>query len=194
TRLYTFSPTRHIAETSLFMGGVALALAVLGCTLRDPGPPSGTAEPPFSRWLGRALALRIGAAVLGLVVRLAVVDLFGAATPLSLPGPESLRDDVLVLSLARIGLEGWRAARAGAGRAPLGDRELRWIGGFLVVLFFDLSLGPFIQYHRHEVGKGLYYYLYPYLLPLHAMRISSRIGVIVVLAVALLAGLGLRQL
>src|SRR5262249_11447255 len=37
TRLYTFAPTGHPAETSLFMGFVALALAALACALPDRG-------------------------------------------------------------------------------------------------------------------------------------------------------------
>ena len=51
-----------------------------------------------------------------------------------------------------------------------------------------------ILYGRKPLGHGLYAYLYPYLLPLHAMRVHSRIGIIVVLGVALLAGMGARAL
>jgi hypothetical protein len=193
TKLYTFSPSRHIAETSLFMGFIALALAAVACALRERGVPSGAGRAPLQQRLRWALTVGIGVAVLGLVGRLAGHDAFKAAG-LHVSGPQSFLSAVLLLGLVRIGLEGWWAVQAGEHRVPLGDRELRWICLFLVVLFFDLSLGPFIQYRRQELGKGLYYYLYPYLIPLHALRITSRIGVIVVLAVGLLAGLGLREL
>src|SRR5262249_32090517 len=100
---------------------------------------------------------------------------------------------ILGLILTRIAVEGWWAARRGE-RGRLGDGELRWVIVFLMVLFFSLSLGPVILYARQARGSGLYAYLYPYLLPRHAMRISPRIGIIVVLGVALLAGMGARAL
>ena len=95
--------------------------------------------------------------------------------------------------LGRIVVEGWWAARRGE-RGRLGDDEIRWVFLFLVVLFFLLSLGPVILYGGRALDHGLYAYLYPYVLPLHAMRVYSRIGIIVVLGVGLLAGMGARAL
>ncbi|PYM54375.1 MAG: hypothetical protein DMD79_24705 [Candidatus Rokuibacteriota bacterium] len=191
TTLYHFSPTQHIAETSLFMGFVALGLAVAACLLG--GAPS--AEPgtvPGRRGPRRFLGLGLLVAALGFVVRVRWGESLRGAG-IRLPGPQRFLDALLVLGLLRLGLEGWWARRAGQSRRPLGERELRWIFLFLIVLFFDLSLGPMIRVGRRELGHGLYYHLYPYLLPLHAMRISSRIGVIVVLGVSLLAGLGMKS-
>ena len=189
TRLYHFDPSGHIAETSLFMGFVALGLAVLACVLREPGlGASGT-----QRRLRWALTVATALTLLGFLLRLALHERLHDLWR-HVGGPQSFLNVAIGLALARVGLEGWWAFRAGEGRSPLGDPELRWILLVLILVFFDLSLGPFIQSGRHEVGKGLYFHLYPYLIPLHAMRITSRIGVIVVLGVAILAGLGFRQL
>src|SRR5262249_5823396 len=110
-------------------------------------------------------------------------------------GPRPLNALLFLLGLivVRVALEGWWAARRNR-RGRLGDNELRWVILVLLVLFFLLSLGPTILYGRRPIGPGLYRYLYPYLLPLHAMRVHCRIGVIVVLGVGLLAGMGMRAL
>ena len=66
TKLYHFSPTNHIAETSIFMGFVALALAGLAFGLRDRSET--LPLPAGLRVARRALA----AAVLGTSVVLAI--------------------------------------------------------------------------------------------------------------------------
>jgi hypothetical protein len=190
TRLYRFSPSGHVAETSIFMGFVALALAGAAFGLRDRAetPP----PPPGLRTTRRILA----AAVLGAAGLLAVTIVGRAAVRaagIRPPRPFGFFLTVLALILVRIGVEGWWAARRGA-RGRLDDDELRWLVLFLVVLFFLLSLGPEILYGRNPIGHGLYQYLYPYLLPLHAIRVYCRIGIVVVLGVALLAGMGARAL
>src|SRR5262249_58221217 len=165
-------------------------LAGLAFGLRDrpevPSPPAGL------RTTRRVLA----AAVLGTGGALAFVLVGHHAfrvIHMHPPRPLRLFLVLLVLILARIVVEGWWAARRGEpGR--LGDDELRWVVLFLMTLFFLLSLGPVILYGRRPLGDGLYSYLYPYLLPLHAMRVYCRIGIIVVLGVALLAGGGARGL
>jgi hypothetical protein len=189
-RLYHFSPTGHAAETSIFMGFVALALACTAFALGD-GPETPPA-PRSLRTARRALAV----AVLGTAVVLAVtlvgrVPLHRAG--IRFPRPLGFFLAILVLILARIAVEGWWAARRGE-RGRLGDVEVRWVVLFLLVLFFLLSLGPEILYARQGLDHGLYAYLYPHLLPLHAIRVYCRIGIIVVLAVGLLAGMGARAI
>jgi hypothetical protein len=190
TKLYHFSPSGHIAETSIFMGFVALALACAAFTFGD-GPETPPA-PRSLRTTRRALAVGVlGTAVVLAVTLVGRVPLHRAG--IRFPRPLGFFLAILVLILARIAVEGWWAARRGE-RGRFGDDELRWVVLFLLVLFFLLSLGPVIVYGRRALGPGLYGYLYPYLLPLHAIRIYSRIGIIVVLAVGLLAGMGARAL
>lgn len=191
TRLYRFRPSGHIAETSLFMGFVALALAATGCVSREPSrDPAPSPRRARLRW---ALTVGTAAAVAAVAVSLVGGDLLRAAG-LRVPRPQRFFDVILLLGLMRIGAEGFWAARDGDHRRPLGEHELRWIWLFVIALFFVLSLGPFIHYGRQEIGRGLYYYLYPVLVPLHAIRVTARLGVMVVLGVGLLAGLGLKRL
>jgi len=190
TKLYHFSPTAHTAETSIFMGFVALSLAGLALGLRD-GPE--TAPPPIGL---RAARRGLAVAVLGTAVVLAVTLVMRAplrTAGVRFPPPFGFFVAILAVILVRIAVEGWWATRRGE-RGRLGDIEIRWVVLFLVVLFFLLSLGPVILYRGRPLGQGLYAYLYPYLLPLHAMRVYSRIGIIVVLGVAFLAGMGARAL
>src|SRR5262249_36845240 len=152
----------------------------------EPPPPAGL------RTTRRVLA----AGALGTAGALAVVVVgrtaFRAAH-MHPPRPLHFFLVLLLVILARIVAEGWWAARRGTpGR--LGDDEIRWVALFLMVLFGLLSLGPVILYGRRPIGPGLYASLYPYLLPLHAMRVYCRIGVIVVMGIALLAGMGTRAL
>jgi hypothetical protein len=186
-RLYRFRPTGHIAETSLFMGFVALGLAAVGCIPKSHG--ARRSSPAIRRGLVLAMGAAGGAFALSLAWHATL-----PAVPIPVPGPQTFLYALLFLGIVWLGLEGWEAARAGEHAGPLGERELVAVCLFLIVLFFDLSLGPTIFVARHPVGTGLYAHLYPYLLPLHAMRITSRIGVVVVLGVGLLAGLGLKRL
>ena len=190
TKLYHFSPTYHSAETSIFMGFVALALAAAAFALRD-GPE--TPPPPTGLRVGRralaAATLVATAALAGTLVLRAPLHAAGVRCP----PPFGFFLAILGLILGRIAVEGWWAARRGE-RGRLGDDEIRWVFLFLVVLFFLLSLGPVILYRGRALDHGLYAYLYPYVLPLHAMRVYSRIGIIVVLGVGLLAGMGARAL
>jgi interleukin-like EMT inducer protein len=190
THLYQFSPSGHVAETSIFMGFVALGLTAVAFGLRDrPETP-----PPPARL--RSTRRVLAAGVLGSAAALALIVVGRStlrAAGLRHPRPFGFFVAMLLLILARIAVEGWWAARRGA-RGRLSDDELRWVVLFLVVLFFLLSLGPVILYGRKPIDHGLYEYLYPYLLPLHAIRVYCRIGIIVVLGVALLAGMGARAL
>jgi Interleukin-like EMT inducer len=190
THLYRLSPSGHVAETSIFMGFVALSLAGLAFGLRDRPeiPPPAAGLRSIRRLLAAGVLCTAGALVIIIVGRSAI-----RAAGIRPPRPFGFFVVMLLLILARFAVEGWWAARRGA-RGRLSDDELRWGVLFLVVLFFLLSLGPVILYGRRPIDHGLYEYLYPYLLPLHAMRVYCRIGIIVVLGVAFLAGMGTRAL
>ena len=187
TRLYHLSPTGHIAETSLFMGFLPLGLAVAAAAL---APGRGGA---VERWGARLLDAGFAGAPL-----LLAATLFGRsglrAIGLRLGPPQPFFDVMLGLILARLAWSGFWARRDPPRRVAVDDSDLAWAVVFLLVLFFDLSLGPHIHLARRDLGTGLYAVLYPYLLPLHAMRVTSRAGVVVVLAVSLLAGLGMKRL
>ena len=190
TKLYKFRPTHHIAETSLFMGFVALGLAIVGCVL----PRAARWEPVGERRrLRRVFTGAIGLAAIALVIALV------AGRPLQATGVQAVRaerffDLILLFGLCRLCFEGWWAAQSGRGRTPLGEREIRWLVLYVMAVFFVLSLGPVINAGRVAYGPGLFARLYPYLLPFHAMRITSRMGVVVVLGVSLLAALGTKTI
>jgi Interleukin-like EMT inducer len=190
TRLYEFSPSGHIAETSLFMGFVALALAAWG--LVSPAPSEGP-DPPRGVRITRRLLAAAGVGVVAVTVVTLVARRPLRAAGLHVARPLPLLLALLLVILLRLAVEGWWATRRGR-QGRLGVLELRWVTVSLIVLFFLLSLGPEIHYRRVALGPGLYAYLYRYVLPLHAMRITSRIGVIVVLGVGLLAGMGVQAL
>ncbi len=185
--LYRATGPGHVSETSLFLGGVALVLALLGLGwLRQGLPGRGAAE----RWLGRTAlaALVLAALALGTLGRLRVGPV-RVALPFT-----ALAVLALGLALAGAAVEGWRRRRAGVTGRGLGEREwvilLLGLAGFA----FLLSLGPDVTVAGRSLGTGLYAWLYPYLFPLRAIRASTRIGILVVLAVALLAGLGVKWL
>jgi hypothetical protein len=190
TKLYTFRPTHHIAETSLFMGFVALGLAIVGCV----SPSSARYEPLAER---RRLRWLFTGAIVAVFFSLIVALIQGRA--LQAAGLQAVRaerffDLILLFGLCRLCFEGWWAVRSGTGETPLGEREIRWLLLYLIAVFFVLSLGPTIYVGRVQYGPGLYGRLYPYVLPFHAMRITSRMGVIVVLGVSLLAALGTKAI
>jgi len=188
TWLYRFSPTGHTAETSLFLGFGALALAALSLGwLRGARGSRG--------WLERGLAGGVVACLgLGLLV-LATRGRFHVG-PLraTLPAFSLFGVGCLALALARHAAEGWRRWRQGVSERRLTERE--WVSLLLVLAAFGflLSLGPVVHLERRALGPGLYAWLYPYLLPLHAIRVATRIGVLVVFAGALLAGFGMKWL
>ena len=176
--LYHGVPAGHVFETSNFPGAVALGLAAVGLAwLAGRQPPAGALE----RWLARAGWLAAGVAVLALVVRRGV--------PFTAPAVVAL-----ALGLARHVVEGARRWRLGLTARELGPRE--WVLlllGFAAVAFL-LSLGPVVRVAGHAVDTGLYAWLYPYLVPLRAIRAVTRIGALVLFAVAMLAALGVAWL
>jgi len=182
-RLYHAVPLGVAAETTLFLGVGALALAILGLLWLRPLPePRGRLE----RWLGRAVWVCLGLAVLIIVL----------GRPI---GPRALADfafsgvgtALLLLILARHAAEGWR--RRGAVWL-LSEREWAGILLGLAAWAFLLSLGPAPQAGGQSLGAGLYGWLYPVLLPLHAVRFITRFGILVVFVGAFLAGLGVKWL
>jgi hypothetical protein len=64
----------------------------------------------------------------------------------------------------------------------------------LALAAFLLSLGPEVRLAGHSLGPGLYLWLHGWLLPLRAIRAATRLGVLVLLAVALMAGFGVAWL
>ena len=92
---------------------------------------------------------------------------------------------------AREGACRWRAGAA-ARRLDEGD-WVRLLGGLLLFAFL-LSLGPTVHANGRRLGGGLYAWLYPYLFPLRAIRSPTRFGILVLFAIALLAGFGIQRL
>ncbi len=178
--LYRAEPGGHTFESSLFPGAVALALAAAGLLLlrrRGPRP-----DP-----LGRALAG--GSAGCLAVAALMAAGVVHRGRPFT-----GLVMAALLLGLACHAREGWRRRRDGRTERTLERRD--WIGLVLAVAgwAFLFSLGPDVEVAGRSIGPGLYAWLYPYLLPLRAIRAVTRVGVLVLLAVALLAGFGVAGL
>ncbi|MFC1496344.1 hypothetical protein ACFL52_02905 [Candidatus Margulisiibacteriota bacterium] len=64
----------------------------------------------------------------------------------------------------------------------------------LLVVSFLLSLGPEIYFARHKLGAGPYLLLYKYLPGFNGMRVPARIAVFFFIALAVLAGYGVRKI
>jgi hypothetical protein len=178
-----FTVERH-PEASLFLGIGGLLLAGLGCLwLRRP---RGEVRSGAERALAGAIAAVL--ALLALTVAAAAIAPSGPpARPWSISGLGAV---LLGLVPARHAAEGWRRWRTAAGARPLAPRDwvvvLLGLSGFA----FFLSLGPVVALGGRPLGDGLYAWLWPYLLPLQAIRGPTRIGVLYVTAGALLAAFG----
>ena len=181
--LYHATSAGLTTETTLFLGFGALALALVALLwLRRPAEPRSRLE----RALGGAVWGCVGlGALLGLLLRPSVPgSLGGVAWP-------ALSAALLVLILARHAVEGWRRREHAW---PLTERE--WVGILLglAAWAFLLSLGPVARIADQPVGGGLHRWLYPVLLPLHAVRFVTRFGILVVFVGAFLAGFGVKWL
>ena len=176
-----------VAETTLFPGLLALALAALAVAWiradRDAGPPGG--------WPEKLLSL---AMVLSLVSGVLTVSGHGRLSLGSawtrLPSVTACGVGLLACLLLRDALAGWRRWRAG-----LRDRRLthgEWVLALssMGLFAFLLSLGPIVRVGGRRAGSGLYGWLHAYVLPLRAIRGTTRFGLLVLMVVALLAGLG----
>jgi hypothetical protein len=181
--LYQATPSGAATETTLFIGFVALALALPGLMWlrRPPGPRS-----HLERWLGLGVGGCLGLGLLMILLRRPIGP--DAVATFAFSGVGVL---LLILILARHAAEGWRR-RDGAW--PLTEREWASILLGLAAWAFLLSLGPLPRIAGEPLGSGLHGWLYPVLLPLHAVRFITRFGILVVFVVAFLAGLGLKWL
>jgi Interleukin-like EMT inducer len=184
TRGTWFGPLGDIesGETSLFVGLVALVLAALGLLWLRPRPARSRAE--------RVLAAAVSVGLL--LVLLAAVS--GPRLHLGPSAFSAVGAVVLVVALAREGCEGWQRWRTGLTDRRLSERD--WVGVLLVLAAFAvfLSLGPVVHVANHLRGEGFYAWLYPYVLPLHVIRTTSRFGLLADFALALLAGFGVTWL
>lgn len=186
-RLYRFSPTGHIAETSLFLGFGALTLAILSLGwLRRRERSAG---PERLLTVGVLAGLALSVLVLASHGRIRVGPVRTALPAFSTAGVA-----LLVLALARHAAEGWRRWRQGARERQLTERDWVTLLLGLAAVAFLLSLGPVVHLGRRPLGPGLYTWLYLHLVPLHALRVTTRFGVLVVFAGALLAAFGVKWL
>ena len=185
TRLYQ-SPFQTDAETVLFMGFVTSALVllmILGLRAKKSGKRG--------RWtvLGPLAPLAVG--VLSIVITALWQPPEGSAG-WYLPLAGALF--ALIFGLAGFAAEGWRRWREGVTQREITTQE--WVLAllYLVFFFFALSLGPAVRFAGQPVGEGLYGYAYIILPFLRAIRVLTRIGVIVVFALSLLAAFGAARL
>jgi hypothetical protein len=187
--LYRAFTVERIWEASLFLGlaGLGLAGAGLGW-LGRPALAPGRAE----RWLagatGALLAGLLGSALLRDGIRIGGV-LLRPFTELGVA--------LLGVILLRQALEGWRRWRAGRVDRRLTERDWVLVLLGLGALAFLLSLGPLVAlgaFGARPIDEGLYAWLWPYVLLFRAIRGPTRIGILVLLAGALLAGLGVKWL
>lgn len=185
---HAFTSTRAW-EASLFLGVAGLGLAGAGLAwLGGARPPHGRLD----RWLawgaGALLAGTLGAILLEGGVRVAGITLrpfteFGVA--------------LLGLGLLRQSVEGWRRWRAGATDRQLTEREWARVLLGLGAVAFLLSLGPVVAlkaFGTRPIDEGLYAWLWPYVMLFRAIRGPTRIGILVIVAGALLAALGAKWL
>jgi hypothetical protein len=182
-----FSPTRHIAETSAFVGVSVLALAVagLGWLRRDAPAPAPAAA--LARVLCAALLLSVVAVVACIVFSPLKVRLGPLKVSLR---PQGGLQVALALGCVLLLVRGWAASRLGDARR-LGEGD--WVRLLLLLtgVFALLALGPVIRVAWRPVGTGPYAGLYDALLPLHVIRVASRFAIVSTAGLALLAAFGL---
>jgi len=209
------SPFQTDAETVLFMGFVTSALVllmILGLRagrsgklaedqVADTQPGEGqigdvqraahTQTSERGRWtvLGPLSPLAVG------VISIAITALW--QPPEGSPGWYLSLAGILfalIFGLAGFAAEGWRRWREGDTRREITTQE--WVLAllYLIFFFFALSLGPAVRFAGQPVGEGLYGYAYVVLPFLRAIRVLTRIGVIVVFALSLLAAFGAARL
>jgi hypothetical protein len=191
TWLAKMIPLKFASETTLFPGLLALGLAALATAWLGTPPEAERS----ARWPERVVATALGASLL-----LGVLTVVGGGRVrigsawTYLPSVTACGVAFLACLLLRDALAGRRRWRSGLRERRLAEGE--WVSalgatGFLALL---LSFGPVVWIGRLDVGPGLYAWLHPYMLPLRAVRGTTRFGLLVLAVVALLAGLGMAWL
>src|SRR5262245_34951049 len=182
--LYRAHGSGYFWEATLFMGFVALGLAVIGVLWlrRERAASAG--------WPERALS---AAAIVGLLLWVVALVSGGRALPRALSFA-AIGVGLLGILLAREAVEGWRRRQRGLDERRLDRREWVLVLLGLTLFGFLLSLGPVTHLAGRPIGPGLYAWLQPYLVPLKALRAANRIGVLVTLTVSLLAAFGVTWL
>jgi hypothetical protein len=178
--------TRHIPETSPFVGYTVLALASSSAIwLRRDDPLS-----PAARRLARVGLLALGTC-------LAMAGLGMALGPGRHPLgsrairflPQSYLTLAFLAGLGVLAVRGWDGYRRQAPRRLTRGDWVRLLT-LLTAVSLVLALGPLLHVARRSAGAGPYVGLYRMLVPLHALRITVRFGVLTVAALALLAAFG----
>ncbi len=187
--LYRIFTVERDWEASLFLGVAALPLVLCGLFWLRRGPQALRAS-AAERWLAGGIWLGLGLG-LGAVLTRGQFRLgsMRAAVPFTACGAA-----LLATILIRHACEGWERRRAGVTARRLSERD--WVAVLLglAAFAFFLSLGPVVALGGRELDRGLYAWLWPYLLPLHAIRGPTRIGVLYLASGALLAGFGVTWL
>jgi Interleukin-like EMT inducer len=191
-RLYHYRLANSGTHPDIFPGFTvyALALAALFLSPRRAVP----ALPRWHAWTRRAVGW-------GLAVTLAVIGVFlltgGGVVRvhglrLRMTGLE--RPAVILFGLGAVWLavEGRAWVRAGDERS-LTPREWATLLGLLTFFFVLLSLGPVMHVAGKPVGTGIYTRLYDVFLPMRALRVTHRLGFIVMFLIGLLAAFGLAS-
>ena len=186
SRFFPMDWTGHVPETSPFVGYSALGLVILSLwwTRREATTAGGP------RWLGRCgvTLFALAIAAMGVVGFLRHHTYRVGFATLRLQ-PEGALDLALGAGLGLLAARGWAHWRQRAPR-DLSPGDWARLLAFLVGVSVVLALGPTVHVARRTVGAGPYAALYQVLLPLHAIRITVRFGVLTVSALALLAALG----
>ncbi len=176
-------------EASLFLGVAGLLLVAPGLLWLRRGPGA-AARTRAERWLAVGIWLLLGLSLFALLVRGRVyVGFFRIVLPFTACGVA-----LLLAMFARHASEGWRRWHAGVVDRRLSDRDWVTILLGLAGFAFFLSLGPIVALGGRALGSGLYAWLWPYLILLHAIRGPTRIGVLFLFSGALLAALGVTRL
>jgi interleukin-like EMT inducer protein len=180
-----------VSETTLFPGLVALALAALAPAWirvdRGAGLSGGWPERLVSTAMAASLVIGVltvhGGGRVGI----------GSAWT-RLPSVTACGVVLLACLLFQSALVGWRRWRGGMRDRCLAPGEWVAILSAMGLFAFLLSLGPAVRIGGRQAGLGLYAGLHPYVLPLRAIRGTTRFGLLVLVVVALLAGLGMAWL
>lgn len=200
TLLYRL-PAETLAETSLFMGFVPLALVALAWwwTRSEAGPSSSRddldsrSESRMSAWLGRAALLTVLLLVPALLWSWHVAADSGARWARWLP--VLMFSTIVVAAVTSLWQRGRALRHAANTERELSDGE--WVRALLLLgfLFVLITLGPTVQIgSQRDIGPGIYGLLYNLFPFLHGLRVVTRFGVIVTLAVGMLAGFGAKHL